>query len=83
MRKGIPYQAPRQGSKVLIPMSTCKCPMATDLWKSMPLAIACVPLHLHVNTQIEDDDYMSSQAAALQVGNRCEVNPGGKRGLVR
>ena len=33
---------------------------------------------------IEDDEHQSLEASAIvdQVGNRCEVNPGGKRGVV-
>ena len=34
-------------------------------------------------SQVEDDDFMALEAAALQPGNRCEVNPGGKRGLIK
>ena len=30
--------------------------------------------------QITDDDHMAELAAAIKVGDRCEVNPGGKRG---
>jgi len=32
---------------------------------------------------IEDEDYMSSEASRLRVGERCEVDPGGKRGVIR
>ena len=32
---------------------------------------------------IEDDEYMSTEAGALGVGERCEVDPGGKRGVIR
>jgi tubulin-folding cofactor B len=34
---------------------------------------------------IEDDEHQAEEAAAIvdQVGNRCEVNPGGKRGVVK
>lgn len=46
-RKGIPYQAPKQ------------------------------------STKIEDDNHMAAEAATLHPGSRCEVNPGGKRGLIR
>ncbi|KAL0051500.1 hypothetical protein WJX82_008707 [Trebouxia sp. C0006] len=35
------------------------------------------------SAKIEDNDYMLSEAASLQPGSRCEVNPGGKRGLIR
>ena len=32
---------------------------------------------------IDDDDYMSAEAGALTVGERSEVDPGGKRGVIR
>ena len=32
---------------------------------------------------IDDEDYMSAEAGALSVGERCEVDPGGKRGVIR
>ena len=32
---------------------------------------------------ITDDDHMADLAAAIKVGDRCEVNPGGKRGEVK
>lgn len=32
---------------------------------------------------IEDEEYMSAEAGALSVGERCEVDPGGKRGVIR
>ena len=32
---------------------------------------------------VEDEDYMSAEAASLSVGQRCEVDPGGKRGVIR
>ena len=32
---------------------------------------------------IDDEDYMSAEASALSVGERCEVDPGGKRGVIR
>ena len=32
---------------------------------------------------IEDEDHMSAEASALSVGERCEVDPGGKRGVIR
>ena len=34
-------------------------------------------------SQIEDDDHMAAEAATLHPGSRCEVNPGGKRGVIR
>ena len=38
---------------------------------------------LDLVSQIEDDDHMAAEAATLHPGSRCEVNPGGKRGLIR
>ena len=32
---------------------------------------------------IDDEDYMSTEASTLSVGERCEVDPGGKRGVIR
>ena len=32
---------------------------------------------------IDDEDHMSAEAGALSVGERCEVDPGGKRGVIR
>ena len=32
---------------------------------------------------IEDEEYMSAEASSLSVGERCEVDPGGKRGVIR
>ena len=32
---------------------------------------------------MEDEEYMSAEAAGLSVGERCEVDPGGKRGAIR
>jgi hypothetical protein len=32
---------------------------------------------------IEDEEYMSAEASSLSVGARCEVDPGGKRGVIR
>ena len=32
---------------------------------------------------VEDEDFMSAEAAGLSVGERCEVDPGGKRGVIR
>jgi len=32
---------------------------------------------------IEDEDYMSNEASRHSVGERCEVDPGGKRGVIR
>ena len=32
---------------------------------------------------IEDDEHMADEAKAIEVGARCEVNPGGKRGEVK
>ena len=32
---------------------------------------------------IEDEEYMSVEASSLSVGERCEVDPGGKRGIIR
>ena len=32
---------------------------------------------------VDDEDYMSAEAASLSVGERCEVDPGGKRGVIR
>lgn len=34
-------------------------------------------------SQVEDDDHMAAEAATLHPGSRCEVNPGGKRGVIR
>ena len=34
-------------------------------------------------TVIEDDEHMADEAKAIEVGARCEVNPGGKRGEVK
>jgi tubulin-folding cofactor B len=34
-------------------------------------------------TVIEDEEHMAEEAKGVAVGARCEVNPGGKRGLVQ
>lgn len=33
--------------------------------------------------KIEDDDYQAEAAGCISIGQRCEVNPGGKRGEIR
>lgn len=33
--------------------------------------------------KVDDDDFQSEAASSLKVGQRCEVNPGGKRGQIR
>lgn len=33
--------------------------------------------------KIEDEDFMAEEAKGIEVGNRCEVSPGGKRGEVK
>ena len=32
---------------------------------------------------VEDEDFMSAEAASMRVGERCEVDPGSKRGVIR
>ena len=32
---------------------------------------------------VENEEYMSAEAAGLSVGERCEVDPGSKRGVIR
>ena len=33
--------------------------------------------------RVEDDEHMAAEASSIAEGDRCEVHPGGKRGVVR
>ena len=33
--------------------------------------------------KVEDEEHMAAEASGIPLGGRCEVDPGGKRGVVR
>lgn len=33
--------------------------------------------------KVSDEDFMQAEALTIEVGGRCEVSPGAKRGVVR
>lgn len=76
MRKGIPYNPPKKGAKVI-------CLSAAQNSRSVLQEPFAFPLICTCDVQIEDDDYMAAEAAELTTSSRCQIDPGNKRGCIR